>query len=428
MEVIYQDIWNADQQQNGLPAIRPGEPGDFRQGFVRVDERATTVGSDFRVLQEVQLPDHKKSTYALCEKLFNNYALERAATEIIRPEESQEELDFIDAIVPTAPIQVARTYLEQSLNLSISDSMLAAMIKETWFAFGTAGSQRDASGFEHVFVGEQSSSANKIGGYHFWYKYFLDDGGRTQDMGERVDRIEYHGTRYQGAEQAAHGILVPEVVTLSLVWHAPGGDNGQGRTLTKPIGGFFVGCSPEGLIALGLVRCRSQSGKIANINGAEYQLDLHRLDDRPNAIRTFFPRFRKAEVTRIVQPSDNPVTPADPHIPAGSNPVREFRILAAMVNPVNPEGGREFVQLINLSNQTASLEGWQVVAPNGTGFVLDDISIAPGDTFKFVLPTAQGVLRNSHGQITLRNPTGNIEDSFSYSSEQSAHEGSVITI
>ncbi|NEO33686.1 MAG: lamin tail domain-containing protein [Symploca sp. SIO3C6] len=41
-----------------------------------------------------------------------------------------------------------------------------------------------------------------------------------------------------------------------------------------------------------------------------------------------------------------------------------------MVNPKNPEGGREFVQIVNISGQTASLSGWQVVAPNGTTFEL----------------------------------------------------------
>ncbi|MGI9415765.1 MAG: hypothetical protein ACR2PM_18970, partial [Hyphomicrobiales bacterium] len=313
MESIYQDIWNADQTGNGIPALRPGEATNDAAGYVIVDERATEVGSEHKVLREVVIPDAKMETYDLCAALFNNYALERAASEIIRPEEIQEELTFIDAILPTPPIQLARQHLESSLALNISNEMLAAMIKETWFDFGQAGNQRDASGFEHVFVGEQASSASKVGGYHFWYKYHLDDGGPDGVD----DRIAYRGTRYHKAEQPEKGVLVPEVVTLSLVWDAPEGDSqGDGRKLEKSIGGFFVGCSPEGLVALGLVRSRTQSGKIAKINGAEYQLDLHRLDQRPNSIRTFFPRFRRADVVDIDTPP-NGGGPGEPQEPSG---------------------------------------------------------------------------------------------------------------
>ena len=108
------------------------------------------------------------------------------------------------------------------------------------------------------------------------------------------------------------GVLIPEIVTLSLTWEASGDDSdATGRKLTKSIGGFFVGGSPKCLIALGLVRCRTKSRKIAKINGAEYQLDLHRLDGRPNSIRTFFPRFRRADVIDTV--------PAEP-IPEKPNP------------------------------------------------------------------------------------------------------------
>ena len=94
---IYQDIWNADQTGNGVPALRPGEATNDAAGYVIVDERATDVGAQHRVLKDVVVPDAKRTTYDLCEKIFDNYALERAATEVIRPEETQEELAFIDA-------------------------------------------------------------------------------------------------------------------------------------------------------------------------------------------------------------------------------------------------------------------------------------------------------------------------------------------
>ncbi len=425
MSAIFQEIWDADQSGAGVPALRPGEAKDPSRGFVVVDERAISVGADHRVLSEVVIPDAKQETYRLCERLYDNYALERTVRERVTSGELQEELDLIDAILDTPPIEVARQFLETSLDLKISKDAMAAMIKETWFAMGRAGSQLEASGFEHVFVGEQSSSRSKIGGYHFWHKYHLDDGGSGED------RIEYLGTKYGGAQEPAKGILVPEVVTLQLTWDAPLGDAGTGggsRTLSKPIGGFFVGCSPEGLIALGLVRCRTKSSKITQINGAEYQLDLHRLDNAPNAIRTFFPRFRRADVVAIDNGGgggggdggtggdngggDGVLTTETP-----------FRIVAGMVNPVNPEGGREFLQILNVSGQRQSLADWRVEAPNGMAFTLDDIPVDPGHLFKFVAPTPQGVFRNKAGTIRLRDASNRIVQECPYGTDEAKREG-----
>ncbi|MEM7066178.1 MAG: hypothetical protein AAF572_23805 [Cyanobacteria bacterium P01_B01_bin.77] len=419
---VFQEIWDADQSGNGVPALRPGEKRDETRGYVVVDERAASVSSEHRVLSQVVIPPAKMETYRLCEQIFDNYALERSVREQISQTETQEELDFIDAILPTPPIEKARQFLESSLDLTISQSLMAAMIKETWFAMGPAGTQRDASGFEHVFVGEQASKASHVGGYHFWYKYYLDDGGPSVTPGHDLqDTIQYLGTRYEKATEPGKGVLVPEIVTLQLTWTAPVGNGSQNtKRLHKPIGGFFVGCSPEGLIALGLVRSRTKSDKITRINGAEYQLDLHRLDNRPNAIRTFFPRFRRADVVHI-EP-DKPDKP-DPDKTPGKTKDSKFRIIAAMVNPENPEGGREFIQVINASNQTTSLLGWKIVAPNGTTFELADIEVAPGDVFKFIVPSNQGVLRNKAGTIQLRSPEGDSVVDYPYSADQAKEEG-----
>ncbi|GMG81850.1 hypothetical protein LNKW23_10630 [Paralimibaculum aggregatum] len=304
MARIFQALWDADQAGNGVPALRPGELRDPARGFVVVDERQAPVDPDHRVLAEVSIPEAKAETYRLCERLFDNYAFARRAREETDAAEAREERDFIEAILPSPVIRLARAHLARALDTAITDNAMAAMIRETWFETGSSGSQRGASGFEHVFVGEQASRANEIGGYHFWYRYHLDEGGRGQRTVAGDDRIEYLGTRYHKAAEPKRGILVPEIVTLQLAWAAPfadraGADPDGITRLRKPIGGFFVGCSPEGLIALGLVRCRTREGEITRINGAEYRLDLHALDNRPNAIRTFFPRFLRAGVTGI---------------------------------------------------------------------------------------------------------------------------------
>ncbi|NKB63227.1 MAG: hypothetical protein GKR95_14275 [Gammaproteobacteria bacterium] len=445
MESIYQEIWNTDLLHNGLPALRPNETRNRDIGYVVVDESSDSVNGAHRVLKDVYIPNHKKTTYQLCEAMFDNYALERARGGISRPNEALEVLGFIDAILPTPVMQLCRTYLEQSLERRISNQSLATMIKQTWFHLGRAGSQTQASGFEHVFIGEQGSKSNQMSGYHFWYKYYLDDGGAGFESPDQTDRITYHGTRYNRAMEPDKGILIPEVVTLSLTVDASLGDVGndpqgsRSRPLNKPVGGFFVGCSPECLVALGLIRCRTPSGKITKINGVEYQLDLHRLDGQPNSIRTFFPRFRRADFVDIQLPTENdgssdqgnplpdPVMDSsnNPEIPQAANK-SPLRIIAAMVNPLNPEGGQEFVQIMNVGDKTATLEGWKIVAPNGTRFVLSDISIEPGDVFKFIFQRKQGVLRNKAGSIQLHNDQDVVVQLCSYSNEEASREGAPI--
>jgi hypothetical protein len=427
MSELYQDLWDADQGGNGVPALRPNERRDTERGFVIVDERSIAVGAEHQVLAEVLIPESKRQTYLLCERLFDNYALERAAREQIDDGEMLEITDFIDAILPTDVIQLAKRQLERHFERQFSDLAIAAMIKETWFAMGRAGSQSQASGFEHVFVGEQASSATGVGGYHFWYKYYVDDGGQGLLSNGSADRIEYFGTRYHGAQEPGKGILVPEVVTLQLAWRAPFGDQANAdpdgeKRLRKPIGGFFVGCSPEGLIALGLIRARTRIGEISKINGAEYKLDFHPLDDMPSSIRTFFPRFRKADIVAIDNaPSGG--TGGDTGTVEGE---AAFRITAGMINPVNPEGGREFLQLINVFDADQNLAGWQIEAPNGIRFTLADNIVQPGHVFRFHVPSAEGILRNRGGTITLIAPDGAIVQTCEYTQDQARREGRVI--
>lgn len=429
MSQIFQTIWDADQAGNGVPAIRPGEPKDPTRGFVVVDERAASVGSGHRVISEVAVPENKRSTYQLCEALFDNYALERAVHERVRPGELREELVFIDAILDTPPVETARRFLESLLDLQISKHALSAMIKETWFTLGRAGNQPDASGFEHVFVGEQASRETQIGGYHFWYKYWLDDGGKGVAGVEADDGIEYIGTKYGAAETPDKGVLIPEIVTLEMKWRAPMGDvenpnPGRTKKLHKPIGGFFVGCSPEGIIALGLVRARAPSNKITRINGATYQLDLHRLDENRNAIRTFFPRFVRADVTAVTSGGGGGTGGGGEILPdEGGTTTTPFQMIAGMVNPQNPEGGREFLQIMNISDRERSLEDWKIEAPNGTVFTLADMMVAPGDIYKFVIPSNSGVLRNRAGCIRFHTPGGSLAQECHYTEDQAKHEG-----
>jgi len=70
---IYQAIWDADMEGNGLRPISTTEDKDTSQGYVVVDTES--CDPEHHILKEVYIPKEKRSSYQLVEKLFNNYAL-----------------------------------------------------------------------------------------------------------------------------------------------------------------------------------------------------------------------------------------------------------------------------------------------------------------------------------------------------------------
>jgi poly(U)-specific endoribonuclease len=285
---IWQQIWDADQAERGIPAILLDEPGDPEIGFVRVDERAVAAPSH-RLFAEVLIPEEKRLTYDLCRALFDNCRLDQTKGEETTPEEAQEILALMDAITDSAPMRLAQAHLETRQGRSYARDEWQETLYAIWFRPFDLGRNRDLTGFEHVVVGEQKGP--DVSGQHFWYRYYFDDLGVLS--GE--DDIDWDSTRYDGQRRpdgwlVEQGRSVPEVVTLSYRWDAFDRESGARRPLVQAIGGFWVGCSLEGLMALGTVRFFEHGRVEATINGARYQIDLYRSEDG-QSLRTTFPRF-----------------------------------------------------------------------------------------------------------------------------------------
>ncbi len=423
MKDIYQLIWEADQNENGIQPILSTEEGNPEKGFIKVNTNLEDSNKDLRVLTDLFIPEHKKETYQLGLRLFDNYALREGDEELDTAEERTEVHNFVDAIIDTAPMQVAREYVAQQTGSSLTRQRWYNTLMEMWFRKYSMGGDPHLSGFEHVVMGEQDGSKAK--GYHFWYKYYLDDGfarlqdGIYQDAFPELqdDRINYEGTKM--ADNQEH---YPETVTISYRWFAPDYEREALRPLFKKIGGFFVGCSIEGLLALGTVRGHLgiNAPKKAVINGAEYEMKLYHSNNRRH-IRTFYPKFIRG-ISVVPDSPEPPVVVPDPPIIVPATP-DNIRIIAALINPKGDDRGLESITLINIGPEPMAINNWRILDKNGKSTSFSIPTLEAGDTYKLVLDGRGAQLSNKGGIIKLLNEKGEMIHLVSYSYGQVRTQG-----
>ena len=282
---IYQKIWKADQENNGIKAFRSKDEIDEEAkstGYVIVDEQIEGE-REHQLLPEVFIPDEKMKTYLLAEKLFNNYTLDQTKPETNTASESEEVQELLEAIVKSQPMLVAREYVSERSGREVSENRWWRLLEEIWFEPFDNGRNQDLSGFEHVLVGEQKQG--KLQGYHFWYKYYFDEHFLFNEQEwDLIDVLQLEGKPEK----------TPDSVTLSYIVRIFDYEAKQFRQLTKPIGGFWVGTSVEGLMALGTVRfiAEALAPKVGTINGHVYRLEMFRSPNDRN-MRTFFPIYER---------------------------------------------------------------------------------------------------------------------------------------
>ena len=287
MADIYQQIWDADQGYAGLKAIKHGSVPDgvlTAGGYVVVNESGS--GSDHRLIEEISIPAAKLPTYTSAKKLFNNYTLDQTKRENDFPEEAAEVQDFLEKVYRSPPMDVAREYVASRSGNAVSPDQWWGIVERVWFERYDMGRNKDLSGFEHVVVGEQERG--KVKGYHWWYKYYLDERFRRDDGSQEIDSITFLSWEGLPADTS------PEIATLSFKWRAFDYEAEAFRPLTKPIGGFWIGPSIAGLLAMGTVAFLPEAAapRRTVINGVKYDLAVHGSSNGRH-LRTFYPVFKE---------------------------------------------------------------------------------------------------------------------------------------
>ena len=422
---IYQQIWDADMSGNGIEAVLYGQKGDHSTGFVIVDEKITR-NRGHKLFPKVVIPAHKKETYTLCKLLLDNYRLDKTKTERISFAEEQEVHDFLEAIVDTKPMKVVRRYLTHKSGQTYSSNRWYNILKQIYFTPFSMGGSSSLTGFEHIVVGEQKESA--VSGYHFWYKYYLDDNSSYL----MSDDIDYKGTRSDRAD-----LRVPETSTVAFQWDAYDHDKSVNRPLYKGAGGFFNGCSVEGLLAIGALRFTRYGPKEAVINGAKYKLKMY---SHYRQMITYYPEFieivdedmigksfqikskQKSKPKRKVTTTVKVEKSIPKTIEVKKLPEMSVRILAALVNPLGKDLGNETITLLNTTPDDVNLKGWAIEDKKGKRTVIDCV-VKAGQTSLVRLESGKTSLVNTGGTLILFDHENDPMDIVSYSRNDASNEG-----
>lgn len=174
----------------------------------------------FTYLQEENV--FLKPTYSTFLALLDNYTPSTSVTESQDAAEWVEIDAFLDAILATDVMNHLYNFLVEHGHVTDATSY-REVIKELWFNLYARSSSGpiNSSGFEHVLVGEISSS--KVSGFHNWIQFYLE---------EKKGAINYQG--WVSRSQPLN------IVAARFTWNG----------LSKAKGSFFVGVSPEFDIAI----------------------------------------------------------------------------------------------------------------------------------------------------------------------------------
>ncbi|XP_068226631.1 uridylate-specific endoribonuclease-like [Palaemon carinicauda] len=185
--------------------------------------------------------------------LQDNYIADVNDAEVEDPVEIEELDAFLTAIMATEVMDLTNIFLVEN---NIYTGSLREKIKEIWFDFYSRGSTGAAgsSGFEHSFVGEIKNG--KVSGFHNWVHFYHEE--QDGDM------------NYEGWSNYVDLGDKGEVLENHFEWLG----------YPKPLGGMFVGTSPELELAVYTVcfLARPDSLCPVQMNGVQFKVQTWTLN------------------------------------------------------------------------------------------------------------------------------------------------------
>ncbi|XP_069106452.1 uridylate-specific endoribonuclease-like [Argopecten irradians] len=156
-----------------------------------------------------------KPTYSAFIALLDNFDKNTAHSEHTTSTETAEIDRFITEVMRTSVMTETYQFLHGK-GYTTSTSDFRDMLKSLWFTqYSRSGTSYGSNGFEHVFVGETSSTS--VSGFHNWIQFYLE---------EKRGHVNYLGYIYTKQ---------PRKLGVHFTWFDK----------TKPLTTLLVGTSPE---------------------------------------------------------------------------------------------------------------------------------------------------------------------------------------
>ncbi|XP_031721054.1 poly(U)-specific endoribonuclease-C [Anarrhichthys ocellatus] len=195
-------------------------------------------------------------TYFHFINLLDNYESSTGVSEKVTSEELQENRLFIDSMMETDVMKCAHQYLVRKGQSPSDSGQFKRQLYDIWFRLyhrDRSGGE-DSCGFEHVFVGE-TKYGQEIMGLHNWVQFYLQ---------EKHDHVDYKG--YKARDRKDTPDEDDHVLNLQFSW----------KGLVKPVGGCFIGVSPEFEVALFTIIFLMSTQKMTSVvvKVDEYVLEL----------------------------------------------------------------------------------------------------------------------------------------------------------
>ncbi|KAJ3581986.1 hypothetical protein NHX12_016014 [Muraenolepis orangiensis] len=253
---VFNQLWRLDtnrlQPGRDYSICLQGKAGYVAQGSNHARDRARA--SLFSYVDEEKL--HGIDTYAHFINLLDNYETSTGVWERVTSEERMENHLFLDAILETDVMKHAHEYLVREGRSSSDPERFKRQLYDIWFRLyhrGRSG-REDSCGFEHVFVGE-TKLGREIMGLHNWVQFYLQ---------EKHGHVDYKGYKARGNKNTPDE--EDHVLTLQFSW----------KGLVKPLGGSFIGVSPEFEVALFTIVFLMSTEKMTSVlvKVDEYVLEL----------------------------------------------------------------------------------------------------------------------------------------------------------
>ncbi|CAG5896434.1 uridylate-specific endoribonuclease C [Menidia menidia] len=253
---VFDQLWRLDTNRlkPGADYIisLQGRAGYVAQGSNYARDRASAPL--FKYVNEEKLKSIE--TYAHFINLLDNYEMSTGVSETVTSEELKENRLFIDAIMETDVMKCAHDYLVKKGQSPSDPAQFKRQLYDIWFRLyhrDRSGGE-DSCGFEHVFVGE-TKYGHEITGLHNWVQFYLQ---------EKHGHIDYKG--YKARDNKDTPDEDDHVLNLQFSW----------KGLVKPIGGSFIGVSPEFEVAVFTIIFLLSTEKMSSVKVKvdEYMLEL----------------------------------------------------------------------------------------------------------------------------------------------------------